>query len=132
MVRNSKALLTTALAGTAFAAMAGGAFSQDLKKASFGTNWLAQAEHGGYYQAVADGTYKACGLDVTIVQGGPQVDGRALLLSGKIQFFMGANLLDMFNAAEQGIPTVLVAADFQKDPQVMMTIPARALTPGKI
>ncbi|TIM03821.1 MAG: ABC transporter substrate-binding protein, partial [Mesorhizobium sp.] len=49
------------------------------EKVTFGTNWLAQPEHGGYYQSVADGTYAACGLDVTIMQGGPQVSGRPLL-----------------------------------------------------
>jgi NitT/TauT family transport system substrate-binding protein len=124
MVRKA-VLLSTSFLGLVLAAS--GASAQDAKKVSFGTNWLAQAEHGGYYQSVADGSYKACGLDVTIVMGGPQVDGRALLLSGKIQFFMGANLLDMFNAAEQGIPTVLVAADFQKDPQVIMTHPGQGL-----
>jgi NitT/TauT family transport system substrate-binding protein len=126
MVRNARAIVTTAIVGAALAAGAGSAFSEE-KKVSFGTNWLAQAEHGGYYQSVADGTYKACGLDVTIVMGGPQVDGRALLLSGKIQFFMGANLLDVFNAVEQQIPTRIVAADFQKDPQVMMTHPGQGL-----
>jgi NitT/TauT family transport system substrate-binding protein len=118
--------VTAAVALAMLAGVASSAVAQE-KKVSFGTNWLAQAEHGGYYQSVADGTYKKCGLDVTIVMGGPQVDGRALLLSGKIQFFMGANLLDMFNAAEQGIPTVLIAADFQKDPQVMMTHPGQGL-----
>ena len=60
---------------------------------SFGTNWVAEAEHGGYYQAVADGTYAACGLDVTIVPGGPQVNNRALLLAGKIDYHMGGDLL---------------------------------------
>jgi NitT/TauT family transport system substrate-binding protein len=122
MVRKTTILFTTALLGALAASTAG--FAQE-KKVSFGTNWLAQAEHGGYYQSVADGTYKKCGLDVSIVMGGPQVDGRALLLSGKIQFFMGANLLDTFNAAEQGIPTVAIAADFQKDPQIMMTHPGQ-------
>jgi NitT/TauT family transport system substrate-binding protein len=114
------------LASTAVVLASGAAMAQN-KAVSFGTNWLAQAEHGGYYQAVADGTYAACGLDVTIVMGGPQVDGRALLLSGKIQFFMGANLLDVFNAVEQGIPLKIVAGDFQKDPQIMMTHPGQGL-----
>jgi NitT/TauT family transport system substrate-binding protein len=114
------------LASTAVV-LAAGAAQAENKKVSFGTNWLAQAEHGGYYQSVADGTYAACGLDVTIVMGGPQVDGRALLLSGKIQFFMGANLLDTFNAVEQDIPVKIVAGDFQKDPQIMMSHPGQGL-----
>ena len=97
------------------------------EKVTFGTNWLAQAEHGGYYQAVADGTYAACGLDVTIMQGGPQVSGRPLLLAGKLDFYMGGNLLSAFDAVQQDIPMRVVAADFQKDPQVIMSQPGQGL-----
>ena len=53
-------------------------------KVTFGTNWLAEAEHGGFYQAVVDGTYAKYGLDVTILQGGPQADNLLLLPTGKI------------------------------------------------
>ena len=97
------------------------------EKVTFGTNWLAEPEHGGYYQAVADGTYAACGLDVTIMQGGPQVSGRPLLLAGKIDFYMGGNLLSAFDAVQQDIPMRVVAADFQKDPQVIMSQPGQGL-----
>ncbi|MFC5739174.1 ABC transporter substrate-binding protein [Sinirhodobacter huangdaonensis] len=93
---------------------------------TFGTNWLAQAEHGGFYQAVADGTYAACGLDVTIQPGGPQVNNRALMLAGKIDFNMGGNLLEEFSAVQEGIPVVAVAAIFQKEPQVILTHPGAA------
>lgn len=89
----------------------------------FGTNWAAQAEHGGYYQAVADGTYEACGLEVEIVPGGPQVNNRAQMLAGKLDFHMGGNLLQGFNAVEQEIPLKVVAAHFQKEPQVLLTHP---------
>ena len=67
------------------------AAQQNLDKVSFGTNWVAEAEHGGHYQAVADGTYRKYGLDVTIVPGGPQVNNRILLPVGKLDFFMSAN-----------------------------------------
>ena len=97
------------------------------EKVTFGTNWLAEPEHGGYYQAIADGTYAACGLDVTIMQGGPQVSGRPMLLAGKIDFYMGGNLLSAFDAVQQGIPMRVVAADFQKDPQVIMSHPGQGL-----
>lgn len=93
---------------------------------SFGTNWVAQAEHGGFYQSVADGTYEACGLNVTIVPGGPQVNNRALLLAGRIDYHMGGDLLQAFNAAKEGIPVVAVAAAFQKHPQVLVTHPGKA------
>ncbi|RUU15583.1 ABC transporter substrate-binding protein, partial [Mesorhizobium sp. M6A.T.Ca.TU.002.02.2.1] len=97
------------------------------EKVTFGTNWLAQAEHGGYYQAAADGTYAACGLDVTIMQGGPQVSGRPLLLAGKIDFYMGGNMLQAFDAVQQEIPLRVVAASFQKEPQVIMAHPGQGL-----
>lgn len=94
----------------------------------FGTNWLAQAEHGGFYQAVADGTYAACGLDVTIQPGGPQVNNRALMIAGKVDYHMGGNLLEAFSAVQEGIPIVAVAAAFQKEPQVILTHPGKAKT----
>ncbi|MDM9629811.1 ABC transporter substrate-binding protein [Rhizobium sp. S152] len=93
-----------------------------LDKVSYGTNWLAQAEHGGFYQAVADGTYAKHGLDVTIVQGGPNAANSALLISGKIDFYMGSSQGEL-TAVEQGIPLVDVAAIFQKDPQVLIAHP---------
>lgn len=92
-------------------------------KVTFGTNWLAQAEHGGYYQAVADGTYKKYGLDVTIRQGGPQAANRTLLLAGKIDFYMSGNMLQPFDSVKQNVPMIVVAAIFQKDPQVLMVHP---------
>ncbi|MCV3273126.1 ABC transporter substrate-binding protein [Roseobacter sinensis] len=92
----------------------------------FGTNWLAQAEHGGFYQSVADGTYADCGLDVEIISGGPQVNNRALMLAGRIDFHMGGDMLQAFNAVKEGIPVVSVAAIFQKHPQVILAHPGEA------
>jgi NitT/TauT family transport system substrate-binding protein len=103
------------------------AHAQPLDKVTFGTNWVAQAEHGGYYQALADGTYKKYGLDVTILPGGPNANNRILLPVGKIDFYMSANLLQAFDAVAQNIPTVAVAASFQKDPQVLMAHPGQGI-----
>ncbi|WP_051231714.1 ABC transporter substrate-binding protein [Kaistia adipata] len=108
-------------AGTAAVAFAGQAFALD--EVSFGTNWLAQAEHGGFYQAVADGTYEKHGLKVTIVQGGPQAANRQLMLAGKTQFNMAGNMIETFSAAAEEIPLVEVAAIFQKEPQVIIAHP---------
>ena len=102
------------------------AVAQDLTPVTFGTNWVAQAEHGGYYQAVADGTYAACGLDVKILPGGPQVNNRALMLAGQVDFHMDGSSLDTISAAQEGLPIVAVAATFQKDPQVILTHPGAA------
>ena len=97
--------------------------AQSLDKVSFGTNWVAEAEHGGFFQAVADGTYKQYGLDVTIVPGGPNSNNRMLLIAGKLDFFMSANTLQSFDAVTNKVPLVTVAAIFQKDPQVFLTHP---------
>jgi len=94
-----------------------------LDKVSFGTNWVPEPEHGGFFQALADGTYKKYGLDVTIVPGGPNDNNRMLLIAGKLDFFMAANTLMSFDAVANNVPVVTVAAIFQKDPQVFLTHP---------
>ncbi len=93
-----------------------------LDKVTFGTNWYAQAEHGGFYQAIATGIYKSYGLDVTIKMGGPQVNGTQLLMGGAIDFLM-SNSTQAIKVVEQGIPKVTVAAIFQKSPQVLIAHP---------
>jgi len=107
----------------AFAAAWAPARGEPLDKIRFGTNWVAEAEHGGFYQALADGTYRKYGLDVTIVPGGPNVNNRILLPVGKLDFFMSANSLQSFDAVAHNIPTIVVAASFQKDPQVLIAHP---------
>jgi NitT/TauT family transport system substrate-binding protein len=100
----------------------------DPDKVSFGTNWVAEAEHGGFFQAVADGTYRSYGLDVTIVPGGPNANNRALLIAGKLDFFMSANTMQSFDAVANNVPVVSVAAMFQKDPQVLLAHPGSKIT----
>jgi NitT/TauT family transport system substrate-binding protein len=107
----------------AAALLAGPALAQD--KITFATNWKAQAAHGGFYQAVADGTYKKYGLDVTIQPGGPQVNNRPLLPAGRIDFLMTGNLLHSFDNVKNKVPTVVVASMFQKDPQALMAHPGQ-------
>ncbi len=97
--------------------------AQSLDKVSFGTNWAAEGEHGGFYQALADGTYRKYGLDVTIVPGGANVNNAILLPVGKIDFYLSADPLEGFDAVTQNIPTVEVAALFQKDPDVLIAHP---------
>src|SRR5918995_1437668 len=90
-------------------------------KVTLATNWLAQPELGGFYQALADGTYAKHGLDVTIKPGGPMINNRPLLSFGRADFLVGTNLLQAFDAVKQGIPTKVVAAFFQKDPQCILS-----------
>ncbi|MEO8297863.1 MAG: ABC transporter substrate-binding protein [Burkholderiales bacterium] len=107
----------------ALAALAQPALAAD--KVTFATNWKAQAAHGGFYQALADGTYAKAGLDVTIRPGGPQVNNRPLLPAGKIDFLMTGNLLHSFDNVKNGVPVVAVAALFQKDPQALLAHPGQ-------
>ena len=116
-------VLASLIAAMTAAAWSGPAAAQTLDKVSFGTNWVAEAEHGGFYQALADGTYRKYGLDVTIVPGGPNINNRILLAVGKLDFFMSANTLQSFDAVEQKVPTIAIAAMFQKDPQVLIAHP---------
>jgi NitT/TauT family transport system substrate-binding protein len=101
--------------------------AQPLDKVNFATNWVAEAEHGGFYQALVDGTYRKHGLDVTIMPGGPNANHRMLLPVGRIDFYMSANNLQAFDAVEQNVPTIVVAASFQKDPQVLLAHPDQGI-----
>ncbi|NJO79590.1 MAG: ABC transporter substrate-binding protein [Cyanobacteria bacterium RM1_2_2] len=94
----------------------------ELVKLTYGTNWYAQAEHGGFYQAVATGIYRDYGLDVTIKMGGPQVNGTQLLMGDAIDFFMGYTS-DAIRAVQENIPKITVASIFQKDPQILIAHP---------
>jgi len=111
-------LLVTAgllAAGSAVAA-------EKLTKVTFGTNWFAQAEHGGFYQAKATGIYEKYGLDVTITMGGPQVNGLQMLLAGQNDIIMSYPFRSL-NAIKEGLPVVTVAAPFQSDPQALLAHP---------
>ena len=118
------------LSALALAALA--LFSPGLAMAAdkvvFGTNWKAQAEHGGYYQAVATGIYARYGLDVTIRPGGPTVNHPQLLAAVKIDFNMGGNGYGALNYVAAGVPVVTVASIFQKDPQVLIAHEGQGVT----
>ena len=89
----------------------------------FATDWRAQAEHGGFYEALANGEYAKRGLDVTIVQGGPGVNVPQLLAAGAVDLGMGSNSFIVMNLAQEKVPLKAVAAVFQKDPQVLIAHP---------
>ncbi len=114
--------LVAGLASVALATLTHAATAQPLAKLSFLTNWYAEAEHGGFYQAVAEGTYRKLGLDVTIRVGGPQVNGLQLLAAGQVDLFMGYDI-QTIAVLEQQVPVVTVAATFQKDPAVIIAHP---------
>lgn len=99
-----------------------GVHAQAPQRVVFATDWLAQAEHGGFYQAVAEGTYAKYGLDVQIRMGGPQVNGLQLLAAGQLDVAM-ADALQVMSAIEQDVPVVAIAATFQKNPTVLIAHP---------
>jgi NitT/TauT family transport system substrate-binding protein len=106
----------------AILASACGAGAQSLEKLTVSTDWLAEAEHGGYYQAQAEGLYRKYGLEVTLKSGGPQVNGLQLLAAGQLDVVM-ADALQVLSAIEQNVPVIAVAATFQKNPTVIISHP---------
>jgi NitT/TauT family transport system substrate-binding protein len=91
----------------------------------FGTDWKAEAEHGGYYEAIATGIYRRYGLDVELRQGGPQVNHAQLLAAGRLDFNIATNSFVPLNFVRENIPMVAVAAMFQKDPSVLIAHPGQ-------
>jgi NitT/TauT family transport system substrate-binding protein len=104
----------------AAAGLLGSGLAHAQQKLVFATNWKAQGSHGGFYQAVADGTYKKYGLDVEIMQGGPQVNARPLMLTGKVDLMIPIGQISFMEANKSKLPTMLVGAFLQKDPTSLM------------
>lgn len=108
--------------GAALAAvclLAGGAHAQE--SFSVGTNWLPDAERGGFYQALAAGIYKRNGLDVTVQAGGPQLNNPQLLAAGRLDAVMVTSAVEAFNYARNDVPIVAVAAIYQRNPQILIS-----------
>ena len=114
----AKAVAVSLAAAAAFGAASSPAGAAE--KFSYLTNWFAQAEHGGYYEAKAEGLYEKAGIDAEIRMGGPQVNAMQLLLAGEVDAFMGYDF-QVLSAVEKGLPAVTVATTFQNDIQGAMT-----------
>ncbi|HTV45613.1 MAG TPA: ABC transporter substrate-binding protein [Stellaceae bacterium] len=102
---------------------AGAAPGRAAQLVRFGTDWKAEAEHGGYYEAIATGIYRRYGIEVQLRQGGPQVNHAQLLAAGRLDFNIATNSFVPLNFVHQNIPMVAVAAIFQKDPSVLIAHP---------
>jgi len=130
--RSWQGFFASTLVGIAAWAAATPASAQALDKVTFGTNWVAEAEHGGFYQALADGTYRRYGLDVTIRQGGPNVNNRILLPVGKIDFFLSANTIEGFDAVAQNLRPSRSPPCSRRTRKFSSPIPTRASTRSPI
>lgn len=124
-------LASVLLASLCMATLPAAAFALDA--VTLGTNWKAQAEHGGFYQAQATGIYAAHGLEVTIRPGGPQVNQPQLLAAGRIDFSLAGSMSSAFNYVAADVPMVTVAAIFQKSPLALLAHPGRGIkTPADL
>jgi NitT/TauT family transport system substrate-binding protein len=108
-----------ATVGLTALALAAAAPAQAQEKFTYQTNWFAQAEHGGFYQALATGLYARAGLDVTIKMGGPQLNSLQMMVAGQADCMMSTDMA-MLLARNTGVPVMTVASVFQKDPQVLI------------
>ncbi len=117
-----RAALGLAMAGPLLVPLARRPRAQTLEKVSFQTDWRAQAEHGGYYQAIAAGLYAKAGIECDLRQGGPSLNIGQLLLNGRVDMIM-SNSFEAFTYVREGAPFFTIAAIFQKDPQVLIGHP---------
>jgi NitT/TauT family transport system substrate-binding protein len=128
MIRSTRLRGGIVAAGALLALTAFSGNASADEKITFLSSWKAQAEHGGYYQAVAKGYFKKYGLDVTIREGGPGVDSGQLIAAGAVDFAMGSNNDIALNLQKAGADVVAVMAGMQKIPQILMTHPGNGIT----
>jgi NitT/TauT family transport system substrate-binding protein len=112
-----------ALLASAAAALLGTSAARADDKVSIIMSWIAEAEHGGFYQALATGIYAKHGLDVTIRQGGPQLNTGQMLAAGAVDFRVGGGSGGTLNFVQNDVPAVAVAVIFQKEPAVLIAHP---------
>jgi len=115
--------LRSVLWAVAIAALLGTPAARAGDKVSIITSWIAEAEHGGFYQALATGIYAKHGLDVTIRQGGPQLNTAQMLAAGAVDFRVDCNSGGTLKFVKNDVPAIAIAAIFQKDPQVLIAHP---------
>ncbi len=115
-----KQFVAALIGATVVTAAFGAPAAWALDQVTFGTDWQAEAEHGGYYQALATGIYEKHGIKLTLRQGGPQVNHTQLLAAGRLDFDEAPNSFTGLNFVAQKVPMVAVAAFFQKDPSVLI------------
>ncbi len=123
VLRFSAIALTLAVAACSPAKQAAAPAASGRTAIRFATDWRAEAEHGGFYEAVAEGEYAKRGLDVTLIQGGPGSNVPQQLAAGAIDMGVGSNAFIVMNLAQEKVPVKAVAAVFQKDPQVILAHP---------
>jgi NitT/TauT family transport system substrate-binding protein len=126
-MNNRRFVLSAGLVALAAACAPKARETEGRTRIRFATDWKAQAEQGGFYQALATGEYRRRGLDVEIIQGGPGVNVPQLLAAGAIELGMGSNSFIVLNLAKEGIPVKAVAAFMQKDPQVLLAHPGQGV-----
>src|SRR6266478_1647625 len=122
MNRTARTFLAILIALSAGVALGRGAAAETV---NFGTDWKAEAEHGGFYQAIATGIYQRHGIEVQLRQGGPQVNHAQLLAAGVLDFNIASNSFVPLNFVQENIPMVAIAAIFQKDPSVLIAHPGQ-------
>ena len=122
MNRTARTFLGIVIALCAGVALGHGTAAETV---NFGTDWKAEAEHGGFYQAIATGIYQRHGLEVQLRPGGPQVNHAQLLAAGVLDFNIASNSFVPLNFVQEHIPMVAVAAIFQKDPSVLIAHPGQ-------
>ncbi|SJZ74604.1 NitT/TauT family transport system substrate-binding protein [Enhydrobacter aerosaccus] len=119
---NRRRALGLGLAGPLLVPLVRRARAQILDRLSFNTDWRAEAEHGGYYQAIAAGIYRKYGIECELRPGGPSLNIGQLLLAGRVDMIM-SNSFEALTFVREGAPFFTIAALFQKDPQVLIAHP---------
>ncbi|HWL16351.1 MAG TPA: ABC transporter substrate-binding protein [Opitutus sp.] len=82
-------------------------------------DWVAEPEHGGFYQAQARGFFADEGLDVTLVPGGPNALVMPKVATGQADVGQADSTNTLLQQAE-GLPVVQFAAVFQDDPSGLL------------
>lgn len=101
--------------------------ADDTNRIVLQLNWRADAQHGGFYQALVDGEYAKEGLDIEILQGGPGTPVLPKLVMGRVDYAI-ANADQILQVREQDADIVGLMAPLQHSPRCIMVHESSKIT----
>lgn len=131
MTTSRRSFIRTAAALAATSPLAG--WSQAATKLTMQAAWVNDAEFMGYFIAMDNGYYKAEGLELVYLSGGPDVIPESSLLSKKADVALTTVETAIKAITEQKAPLVIIGAQYQKNPVGIVSLAGKPLkTPADL
>ena len=116
-----------AAAGEPASDASGSASAAEPVEVKLQLQWVAQAQFAGYYAAVDQGYYEDAGLDVEIVEGGPDIVPQDVLSAGDVDYAISW-VPKVLGSIEKGAKITNVAQIFERSATTQISFKDKSIT----